>query len=71
MLQNLCYLSRLPHGRRTIRTLPGNFLRFLKTWRSTAAWKDAALAAWLGGVRGKPAGTPGFDTFRQRATFLS
>jgi len=66
MLQNLWYTGlRLPHGRRIARTLPGNYLRFLKTWswRSTG---DAIRAFWLGGVLGKPAGTEGGDYFRRR-----
>lgn len=67
LLQNLCYLAmRLPHGRRIARTLPGNFLRFFKTWASPAALRDAALAVWFGAACGKPAGAPGFDEFRRR-----
>lgn len=67
LLQNICYVAlRLPHGRRIARTLPGNFLRFFKTWASPAALRDAAIAVWFGAVRGKAAGVPGFDVFRRR-----
>lgn len=58
MLRNIAYTSvRLPHGRRIFRTLPGNALRFLRTW----GWKPRVLrglatALYAGAVRGKPAG---------------
>jgi GT2 family glycosyltransferase len=69
LLQNLCYVAlRLRHGHRIARTLPGNFFRFLKTWRSADALRDATLAFRLGAFQGKPAGTPGFDEFRKRAS---
>lgn len=69
LLQNLCYVAlRLRHGHRIARTLPGNFFRFLKTWHSIDALRDAALAFWLGAFHGKPAGTPDFDVFRKRAS---
>src|SRR5258708_37321404 len=33
MLRNLAYTAcRLPHGRRLLRTLPGNWWRFFRTW---------------------------------------
>jgi len=66
MLQNLWYNGlRLPHGRSLLRTLPGNYRRFLKTW-SLRASGDALRAFWLGVVIGKPAGTAGGDYFRIR-----
>lgn len=56
MLQNICYTSlRLPHGRRIARTIPGNFLRFLRMW----GWQGlphAWRALRLGAIRGLPAG---------------
>ena len=65
MLQNLCYTGlHLPHGRRIARTLPGNFLRFFKTWPLKDAIPDAALAFWLGGVLAKPAGVA--QNFRRK-----
>jgi len=67
MLQNLCYTSlHLPHGRRIARTIPGNFLRFFKTWPPARALADAALAFWLGGILAKPAGGEGGQNFRRR-----
>jgi len=66
LLQNICYTSlRLSHGRRIIRTIPGNFRRFIKTWKA-ASIGDALRAFWLGAVAGKPAGVKGYDRFRQR-----
>jgi GT2 family glycosyltransferase len=58
MLQNLAYTAvRLPHGRRLVRTLPGNWLRFLRTWpRSLRTVKDLIDVAWLGALLGRPAG---------------
>lgn len=65
MLQNLCYTGlHLPHGHRIARTIPGNFLRFFKTWPLKDAIPDAALALWLGGVLARPAGVA--RNFRQR-----
>ena len=65
MLQNLCYTSlHLPHGHRIARTIPGNFLRLLKTWPPRDAIPDAALAFWLGGILARPAGVA--QNFRQR-----
>ncbi len=58
MLQNIAYTAlRLPHGRRIARTIPGNSLRFLRTW----GWKprvlaDVVAAFFRGAVAGKPAG---------------
>lgn len=57
MLQNICYTSlRLPHGRRIARTIPGNFLRFLRTW-GPGALPQACRAFWLGAIGGCPAGS--------------
>ncbi|HWB60930.1 MAG TPA: glycosyltransferase [Chthoniobacteraceae bacterium] len=65
MLQNLCYTGlHLAHGRRIARTIPGNFLRFLKSWPPMRAIPDAALAFLLGGLRAKPAGVA--QIFRNR-----
>lgn len=68
MLQNLSYIStRLPHGCRVLRHLPGNYLRFLRTFGcNTATARDVWVAWWRGGIRGKPAGTPGCDGFKER-----
>jgi rhamnopyranosyl-N-acetylglucosaminyl-diphospho-decaprenol beta-1,3/1,4-galactofuranosyltransferase len=65
-LQNNSYTdTRLPHGRRALRHLPGNYWRFLREERGRpAALAAAAAAFWRGAVRGRPAGTPGFDGFR-------
>lgn len=66
MLQNIVYTSvYLPHGRRILHTIPGNFRRFLRTWplRDAAA---AAAALWRGGARGIPAGLGGAESFRAR-----
>ena len=66
MLQNLCYTAlRLPHGHRIARTLPGNFLRFYKTWPLASALLDSLRAFYLGALLGKPAGLPGADHFRR------
>ena len=66
MLQNLCYTSlRLPHGHRIARTLPGNFLRFYKTWPLARAILDSIRAFCIGALLGKPAGLPGADHFKR------
>jgi GT2 family glycosyltransferase len=58
MLQNIAYTSlRLPHGRRIARTIPGNTLRFLRTWGWTPRVLAEAFASLTrGGLLGKPAG---------------
>jgi GT2 family glycosyltransferase len=68
MLQNISYIStRLPHARRIFRHLPGNFRRFLRIHGCTpASMRDGWLAWWRGAIRGKPAGIPGFDGFKNR-----
>ncbi len=60
MLQNLAYMSfHLPHGRRMLRTLPGNSFRFLRSHGWTASNVSLlARALWVGAVRGYPAGDP-------------
>jgi GT2 family glycosyltransferase len=58
MLQNLAYTSlRQRHGLRLARTIPGNWLRFIRTW----GWRphvlaDAALTLARGALLGSPAG---------------
>jgi len=68
MLQNTAYAAlHLKHCRRILRHLPGNYLRFLRTFGlSPSTFSDAALAFWRGGVCGKPGATPGYDQFHQR-----
>lgn len=57
MLRNLAYTSlRLKHGRRIARTLPGNWLRFLRTWGFSPRNLWAILAATSRGVLIGPAG---------------
>lgn len=59
MLQNLAYTSfRLQHGRPLIRTLPGNWLRFVRTWRSQPnRFTDAFYAFRDGAFLGRAAGS--------------
>lgn len=73
MLQNISYLAlHLKHGRRILRHLPGNYLRFFRTFGlSTASLRDAASAFWWGAIHGKPAGAPGFTKFRERFFAIS
>jgi GT2 family glycosyltransferase len=58
MLQNLAFTSfRLTHGRPLVRTLPGNWLRFVRTW----GWRppvlaDAGITFARGALFGMPAG---------------
>ena len=68
LLQNLSYIcTRLPHARRALRHLPGNYLRFFRVFGWNAATlTDASLALWRGVVRGHPAGVPGCDQLRRR-----
>ncbi len=60
MMQNLAFTGvRLRHGRRMLRTLPGNSYRFLRAH----GWGPGNItglvrALWLGAVRGFPAGDP-------------
>jgi len=58
MLQNLAYTSvRLRHGRPLLRTLPGNWIRFARTWGWRPIVMQDAVHAFLAGalLRG-PAG---------------
>jgi GT2 family glycosyltransferase len=68
MLQNSAYIvTRLPHGRRALRHLPGNVWRFVSRAGFVAgAWRDATTALWMGAVRGLPAGAPGGNSWAQR-----
>jgi GT2 family glycosyltransferase len=68
LLQNVAYLAmRLPHGRRAARHLPAVLFRFLLTFGlKPAVIRDALAAGWRGAIRGKPAGSPGFDEFKRR-----
>lgn len=57
-LQNGAYVgARLPHGRRILRHLPGNFFRF---WRSQgygpAGLGESIGALWRGAILGRPVG---------------
>lgn len=66
-LQNNAFtFTRLPHGRRALRHLPGNFLRFIREEGTQPGALRAAFAAfWRGAVRGRPAGVPGFNQFQR------
>ena len=68
LLQNLSYIcTRLPHARRALKHLPGNYVRFLRTFGVNASTiRDSAAAWWRGGIYGKPAGAPGYDGFKER-----
>ena len=56
MLHNVAYIGvHLPHGRRILRTLPGNLWRFVKTWGPGGLF-EGLQAYWRGGVQGYPAG---------------
>jgi GT2 family glycosyltransferase len=68
MLQNNSFLSVwLPHGRRSLRHLPGNYMRFFRLFGlNRHTLRDALLAFRLGAVLGKPAGTHGCDRFKKR-----
>ncbi len=59
MVQNAAYIaSRLPHGHRILRYLPGNAWRYLRTW-GPGAGVDLCRALWAGLIRGQPAGVGG------------
>jgi GT2 family glycosyltransferase len=59
MLQNLVYTAtRLKHGRRLVRTLPGNWVRFVCKWRRQfPVFHDLARDLIRGAVSAEPAGT--------------
>ncbi len=58
MLQNIAYTAaHLPHGRRLVRTIPGNVLRFLRTWGwSPRVLAEAGRVLARGAIGGEPAG---------------
>lgn len=68
LLQNLCYLStRCPHSAHMIRYLPGNFLRYFRTFGWGAASLMEAARCFAGGIlRGEPAGGPSGRALRER-----
>lgn len=68
LLQNLSYIcTRLPHARRALRHLPGNYLRFMRTFGVKGSTiRDSLAAWWRGGMCGKPSGVPGYDGFKER-----
>lgn len=60
-LQNLAYLTcRLPHGRRSLRHLPGGVWRYLRR-QGVAHLPEALRLLWVGAVLGRPGGAPGGD----------
>jgi rhamnopyranosyl-N-acetylglucosaminyl-diphospho-decaprenol beta-1,3/1,4-galactofuranosyltransferase len=66
MLQNCAYLfARTRHGRTLLRHWPGNAFRHLRRF-GLGSIGDIATAFLQGVLRGKPAGAPGGETFRQR-----
>lgn len=67
-LQNLTFIaSRLPHGRRLLRHLPGRFRDFHRRWGWSPPTMGIALLAFgRGMIRGRPAGTRGADGFHRR-----
>ena len=69
MMQNLGFTGvRLRHGRRMLRTLPGNSYRFFRAHGWTPAnLTGLARALWLGAVRGCPAGNPRGNALQRAA----
>lgn len=67
MLQNVAYTSlRMPHGRRIVWTIPGNWFRFLRTWGfRPRVLADGFRTLWTGAVRGWPAGHLQADSARR------
>jgi GT2 family glycosyltransferase len=60
-LQNLAYLTcRLPHGRRSLRHLPGGVWRYLCS-QGSVRLPEALRLLWVGAVLGRPGGVPGAD----------
>ena len=56
MLHNVAYISfHLSHGRRIMKSLPGNFVRHVQNW-GVGGLAEGLHAYWKGGVRGFPAG---------------
>jgi GT2 family glycosyltransferase len=68
LLQNLSFITlHLPHARRALKHLPGNYLRFFRTFGvSKETWLDAMKTFWWGGIYGKTAGTEGYQAFKNR-----
>lgn len=66
LIQNMAYVGlRQPHGKPIRHTVLPAYLRFIADWGLRAV-SDAALALWLGLVKGLPAGAAGGDHFRRR-----
>lgn len=65
-LQNCSYIfGRLPHGRRALRHLPGNFRTFFREWGvGPRPLYDATRCFHWGMVRGQPTGRAGFTYYR-------
>jgi len=56
MLRNHAYTAlHLPHGRRILRSLPGNFWRYLKNF-GVRELGSGICAMWMGGVLKRPSG---------------
>jgi N-acetylglucosaminyl-diphospho-decaprenol L-rhamnosyltransferase len=66
MIQNCTFLiTRTRHGKGIAKFWPVNAWRHLKRFGLRSIF-DLVRAVWLGGVRGRPAGVPGGEYFRQR-----
>jgi len=66
MIQNCAYLvTRTRHGRSIAKFWPVNAWRHLQRF-GLRTMADVIRSAWLGGIRGLPAGVPEGDYFRQR-----
>jgi len=70
LLQNLSYLSfHSPHSQHMTRYLPGNFLRFFRTYSWSAKTLHDAWTCFSGGaIHGEPAGAVRGTTLRKRIT---
>lgn len=73
MLQNLAYMAtRLPYGRRILRHLPGNIVRFFRAnGYSLSHFGSLCAALWLGMFAGRPAGANGYNVFEKRYARLT
>ena len=57
LLQNTAYIAtRLPHGHRILRHMPGNLWRFMKAWGWGRGLVEGIRLYWRGAVGGEPAG---------------
>lgn len=67
-LHNCSYIfARLPHGRRALKHLPGNYWRFFRSWGvGSSVLADALRCFVWGTVQAKPAGASGYTRFRER-----